>query len=83
MGQLTFDMIIHLVNKGYKVSFDKSSLTGQVISVELRKDGKCHTTYVDITTHSFITLSTDEIVSRVLRHALFEFEYQYGEEIEK
>lgn len=80
MGQMTFDTMLHIINKGYTVKFDKSSLLGQVMRIELSKDGKRHDTYVDITTNPFIKVSTDELVARVLRHALFDFEYQQGEE---
>lgn len=77
MGQLTFDTILHLAEKGYTVIFRKSAVhpdTMRVIRVELRKGDNHTVCNVDLSGHSITTLSTDSLVAKGLQRALLEYE---------
>ena len=83
MGQKTFDMILGLAGLGYTVSFSKaeSFRHSTVLRIELSNGFKHHVELVDISVRNMtFSMTTDDLVSRALEKAKWEFEYDFGRE---
>lgn len=83
MGQKTFDLILHLASIGYTVSFSKVEgfRHATTLRIELCKGINHHVKLVDISVRDRVFgLSTDDLVSRTLEKAKWEFEYDFERE---
>lgn len=83
MGQKTFDLMLGLAGLGYTVSFSKVEefKPAQVLRIELSKGINHHMELVDISIRDRIFgMTTDDLVSRALEKAKWEFEYDFERE---
>lgn len=80
MGQKTFDLVLGLAGLGYTVSFSKAEgfKPATVLRVELCKGINHHVQLVDISVKDRVFgMTTDDLVSRTLEKARWEFEYEF------
>ena len=84
MGQKTFDMLMHLASVGYTVKFSKAyeRVPAQVLRIELQKGDNHQVELIDISLSSkpWTGFTTDDLVSRGLERARWEFEYEFERE---
>ena len=83
MGQKTFDMLLHLVGKGFTVSFSKaeSFRPATVLRLELCKDDKHRVELIDISISRLPNgITTDDIITRYLQRGEWIFENEFERE---